>query len=312
MIWGRQTEMPEPRFTSLYSNGELARRAETAVKLLAECRLCPRNCGADRRGEAPDKAFCRTGRQAALSSVFLHHGEEACLRGWNGSGTIFFTQCNLRCVFCQNYDISCQDEGRPASAGQLANVMLRLQDEGAHNINFVTPTHVVPQILESLLTAAKDGLRLPLVYNSGGYDKVETLRLLDGVIDIYMPDFKFWDSAPANEYAQAPDYPETAQAALKEMHRQVGDLQINGQGLAQQGLLVRHLVLPGGLAGTREIARFFVREISPDTYLNIMGQYHPAGRSSRHPVIHRRTTPEEFQEALCAAKEEGIRRLDRE
>jgi putative pyruvate formate lyase activating enzyme len=304
--------MSEPSYLALYSSGELARRAEAAVSILAECRLCPRNCGAARCNAVPEKAFCRTSRHAALSSVFLHHGEEACLRGWNGSGTVFFTQCNLRCVFCQNCDISWEGVGRPVSSQQLADAMLRLQNDGAHNINFVTPSHVVPQILEALLLASEAGLRIPLVYNSGGYDKVETLRLLDGVIDIYMPDFKFWDPAVAKELAHAGDYPETARAALKEMHCQVGDLQIDGQGLALRGLLVRHLVLPSGLAGTREVMRFLVREISPDTYVNLMAQYHPAAHAERHPPLNRRTTPEEFQEALCAAKEEGVRRLDKE
>jgi putative pyruvate formate lyase activating enzyme len=304
--------MTEPSYLTLYANGELARRVESAVGMLAECRLCPRNCGAARPDGVPEKAFCRTGRHARLSSVFLHHGEEACLRGWNGSGTIFFTHCNLRCVFCQNFDISWQGEGRQVSARQLAEAMLRLQADGAHNINLVTPSHVVPQILEALLPAAEHGLRLPLVYNSGGYDKVETLRLLEGVIDIYMPDFKFWDPAVAEELAHAPDYPDVARAALKEMHRQVGDLQIDGQGLARRGLMVRHLVLPDGQAGTRDVMRFLVREISPDTYVNLMAQYHPAGRSGCHPRIHRRITPEEFQEALRAAKEEGVRRLDKE
>ncbi|MBN2580093.1 MAG: hypothetical protein JXB10_13975 [Pirellulales bacterium] len=303
--------MTAPGFVSLFHSGELARRAEAAAAALAKCRLCPRNCGADRRDAAPESSFCRTGRQAVVSSAFLHPGEEACLRGWNGSGTVFFTHCNLRCAFCQNFDISWEGEGRRVTARQLADALLRLQAEGAHNINFVTPSHVVPQILEALLPAAADGLRLPLVYNSGGYDKVETLRLLEGVMDVYMPDFKFWDPAAAAELADAPDYPETARAALKEMHRQVGDLEIDDGGLARRGLLVRHLVLPDGLSGTREIMRFLVREISPDTYVNLMAQYHPAGRSGCHPRIHRRITPAEYEESLHAAKAEGIRRLDK-
>jgi putative pyruvate formate lyase activating enzyme len=304
--------MFEPGYLSLFQSGELARRAEDALAALGDCRLCPRNCGARRQGLSPEKAFCRTGRQAAVSSVFPHHGEEACLRGWNGSGTIFFTNCNLRCVFCQNFDISWEGEGRQVSARKLADSMLRLQEQGVHNINFVTPSHVVPQILEALLLAAEDGLRLPLVYNSGGYDKVETLHLLEGVVDIYMPDFKFWDPESAREFAQAPDYPETARAALSEMHRQVGDLQLDDEGLAQRGLLVRHLVMPGGLAETREVMRFLVAHISPNTYVNLMAQYHPAGRSGGHPRIQRCITSAEYQEALRAAKEEGIRRLDKE
>ncbi len=233
----------------LYESGELARRAKAAVETLAECRLCPRQCGADRRQcqVAPasrqseiSQPYCRTGRYAVVSSAFAHHGEETCLRGFNGSGTIFFCHCNLRCVFCQNFDISWEGRGRETTAAEIAGLMLDLQDQNCHNINFVTPTHVVPQILEALVQAVGDGLRLPLVYNSGGYDCVETLRLLDGIIDIYMPDFKFWDPAVSKQLANAENYGEIARAAIKEMHRQVGDLVLDDRGIARRGLLVRH------------------------------------------------------------------------
>jgi putative pyruvate formate lyase activating enzyme len=246
-----------------------------------------------------------------VSSAFAHHGEEACLRGFNGSGTIFFCRCNLRCVFCQNFDISWEGRGKKKIAAQIAGLMLGLQDQGCHNINFVSPTHVVPQILEALVRAVDDGLRLPLVYNSGGYDSVETLRLLDGVIDIYMPDFKFWDPGVSKQLTNAENYGEIARAAVKEMHRQVGDLVLDERGIARRGLLVRHLVMPNRLAGTREVMHFLAREISPNTYVNIMDQYHPSRHVGRCSSINRRITSAEYVEALDIAREEGLR-LDKE
>ena len=266
---------------------------------------------------------CRSapGRQP---EILLPHGaaghREQCLSasrrgglpaGLGGSGTIFFSQCNLRCVFCQNFDISWEGHGRPVTAEQLADQMLRLQELGCHNINFVTPSHVVPQILEALVVAAERGLRLPLVYNTGGYDRLETLRWLDGVVDIYMPDFKFWKPETAQELAKAADYPEVARAAIKEMHRQVGDLVLDEHGLARRGLLVRHLVMPGGLDETREILRFLAREVSPDTFVNVMPQYRPEGLASRYPAIARPLSRAEFQDAVRIAQEEGLRRLAR-
>jgi putative pyruvate formate lyase activating enzyme len=301
-----------PSYLSLFESGELARRADEAVGTLTRCRLCPRQCNADRINGSEAKPYCRIGRYALVSSAFPHHGEEACLRGVHGSGTIFFCNCNLRCVFCQNFDISWQAHGREMVAEQIADLMLDLQDRGCHNINFVTPTHVVPQILEALVIAAGEGLSLPLVYNSGGYDSVETLRLLDGVIDIYMPDFKFWDPAVSQQLANAENYGKMARAALKEMHRQVGDLVLDNQGLARRGLLVRHLVLPDGQAGTSQVARFLAREISPDTFINIMAQYHPAGHAGCYPAIDRRITTAEYVDALRMAREEGLHRFDNE
>lgn len=301
-----------PSYLALLETGELERRVRKAVDALRDCTCCPRQCHADRRQEDCRGSFCRTGRLAVVSSVFPHHGEEDCLRGWNGSGTVFFCHCNLRCVFCQNFEISWEGQGQTLTADQLADQMLRLQDQGCHNINLVTPSHVVPQILESLLVAAQRGLRLPLVYNTGAYDRLETLRWLDGVVDIYMPDFKFWNPETARELANAPDYPDAARAAFREMHRQVGDLVLDQRGLARRGLLVRHLVMPGALDETRDILRFLVQEISPDTFVNLMPQYRPEGLASRFPAISRPLKSSEFQAAVKIAREEGLRRLARD
>ena len=300
-----------PSYLNLLESGELARRVEQAVDALADCALCGRKCHVDRLGRDDPKSYCRGGRRACVSSAFPHHGEEDCLRGWGGSGTIFFSDCNLRCIFCQNFDISWQRSGRPVEPDDLARMMLRLQDHGCHNINFVTPSHVVPQMLEGLLAAAERGLRLPIVYNTGGYDRVETLRLLDGIVDIYMPDFKFWDSKTSKQLANAEDYRQVACAALKEMHRQVGDLVIDESGLARRGLLVRHLVMPGMLDDTRRIMQFLAREISPDTFVNLMPQYHPAGHAAEYESINRPLGMGQYRQALKIAEEEGILRLDR-
>lgn len=309
---GGQAIPREPGYLALYRSGELARRVEVALKALEECTLCPRRCRADRREDDPRGSFCGIGRYAWVSSAFPHHGEEPCLRGWNGSGTIFFSGCNLRCVFCQNNDISWYRTGSPADARRLARLMIRLQELGCHNINFVTPTHVVPQILEALAFAIEEGLRISLVYNTGGYDCVETLRLLEGVVDIYMPDMKFVDPEVARRFARAPDYWEVCRAAVKEMHRQVGDLILDEHGLAVRGLLVRHLVMPNNLAGTEEVVRFLADEISRDTYVNIMAQYRPEGRAWEFPEISRRCTPEEYRQAVALAKAAGLHRLCRE
>jgi putative pyruvate formate lyase activating enzyme len=255
---------------------------------------------------------CRTGRQAHVASCNAHFGEEAPLVGRNGSGTLFFTHCNLLCNFCQNYEISHLGEGVAVTDAQLASLMLELQAAGCHNINFVTPSHVVPQILAAVLRAARKGLHLPLVYNSSAYDRVQTLRLLDGVVDIYMPDFKFWDPRVAAATCDAEDYPEVAQAALKEMHRQVGDLQIDAEsGLAVKGLLVRHLVLPDGMAGTAEVMAFLAESISPNTYVNLMDQYRPCGRARDVPGLSSGLTDTAYAQARRAAKAAGITRLDR-
>lgn len=299
----------EPAFITAVQNGKLAEKINAAQSILKDCALCPRQCRVNRT--AGEKGICRTGEKAMVSSFSPHFGEEAPVVGRHGSGTIFFTHCSLLCGFCQNYDISHEEWGSEVTDAQLAAMMLTLQDRGCHNINFVTPTHVAPQILSAVRLAAEKGLNIPLVYNCGGYERIETLRLLDGVIDIYMPDFKFWDGDTAGTVCQAPDYPEIARQALIEMHRQVGDLVIDNDGVARRGLLVRHLVLPDNLAGTRDIMQFVARFISTDTYVNIMSQYRPCGRAHQLPRLDRRPTPSEFRSALAAAREEGITRLDR-
>ena len=301
--------MRVPSYRELLKTGELERRAKRALELLEECRLCPRECKVNRLKD--ERGACRTGRKAVVSSYGPHFGEEAPLVGFNGSGTIFFTWCNSRCVFCQNYEISQLGEGEPVSPEALAEMMLALQRMGCHNINFVTPTHVVPQILEALIIAAEKGLNVPLVYNTGGYDSVETLKLLEGIFDIYMPDMKYSDPEIAEKYSGLKNYPEINKAAVKEMHRQVGDLLLDESGIATRGLLVRHLVLPNGLAGTEEIVRFIAREISPNTYVNIMDQYRPCYRAYEYPELSRRITAQEYLAAVRAAEEAGLRRLDK-
>ena len=246
-----------------------------------------------------------------VSSYGPHFGEEAPLVGSHGSGTIFFTYCNLHCVFCQNYTISQLGEGEPVSREELAGMMLSLQAKGCHNINLVSPTHVVPYILDALELAVSEGLYLPLVYNSGGYDSLETLKLLDGIVDIYMPDMKYSDEKIAEELSGIKDYPSINRAAVREMHRQVGDLQIDEQGTARRGLLVRHLVLPNGLAGTREVVSFLAKEVSANTYLNIMAQYHPCYKAFEMPSLARPISGQEFQEAINLAHQEGLHRLDK-
>lgn len=292
----------------LYHRGQLHARVAEAVSRLANCTLCPRRCQVNRL--AGEEGKCRTGRWAVVSSYGPHFGEEEPLVGTGGSGTIFFTHCNLRCLFCQNYSISQMGEGAEVSPQQLARMMLSLQQRGCHNINLVSPTHVVAQVLEALEVAVAAGLSLPLVYNTGGYDSLETLQLLDGVVDIYMPDMKYADEETAQRYSGIAHYPQVNREAVKEMHRQVGELAMDGHGVAVRGLLVRHLVLPGGLAGTRSVARFLAREVSPHTYVNIMAQYHPAYRAHEYPELTRGLTQEEFREAIQAAQEEGLVRLD--
>jgi putative pyruvate formate lyase activating enzyme len=282
---------------------------EKSLALLEECRLCPRRCGANRA--EGDVGECGTGRLALVSSAGPHFGEEAPLVGSGGSGTIFFAHCNLRCCFCQNYSISQMGEGRAAGSEALAETMLSLERNGCHNINFVSPTHVVPQILEGLELAAAAGLSVPLVYNSGGYDSVEAIRLLEGLVDIYMPDMKYADADVGRRFSGVADYPDRNKEAVREMHRQVGDLALDGDGVAVGGLLVRHLVLPQGLAGTAEICRFLSREISSDTYINVMAQYHPCHKAFDVPELARPLSSEEFTEAVRMARDSGLHRLDR-
>ena len=300
----------EPGYIQLYESGELQERVEKALALLENCTVCPRDCKVNRLED--QWAVCKTGRWAIVGSYFPHFGEEDCLRGWNGSGTIFFSNCNLKCVFCQNWDISQDGDGRVTKPDRLAEMMIELQQRSCHNINFVTPEHVVPQIMEALPIAIERGLRLPIVYNTSAYDSLDSLQLLDGIVDIYMPDFKYWDSEVSRRLSKAKNYPEAAKSAIKEMRMQVGELVFDESGLAKRGLLVRHLVMPDGLAGTREVMRFLAQEISPNTHVNIMAQYYPAGKvnGQNYPDINRRIKPREYEEALQIAKEEGIHRID--
>jgi putative pyruvate formate lyase activating enzyme len=296
-------------YQELYHRGKLKERVEAALSLLENCSVCPRSCGVNRL--AGDVGKCHTSRQAMVSSYGPHFGEEAPLVGRRGSGTIFFTNCNLRCLFCQNYSISQLGEGQKVSKEELAYIMLSLQAKGCHNINLVSPTHVIPQILEALELAVESGLDLPLVYNTGGYDSVETLKILDGIVDIYMPDMKYADEETARELSGIENYPEVNRAAVKEMHRQTGDLEINEEGVAQRGLLVRHLVLPCGFAGTKGVVNFLSKEISRDSYVNIMAQYHPCYKAHQVPGLGRRISSAEFRQALSVAQEAGLSRLDK-
>lgn len=298
----------EPSYLKLYRNGELSARLEKAIDMMEACHLCPRECGVNRlEGET---GYCRTGRKARVASFNAHFGEEGPLVGRYGSGTIFLSSCNLLCSFCQNYDISHLAEGTEVEPEQVAAMMLHLAERGCHNINFVTPSHVVPQIIEALVLAIEQGLEVPLVYNSGGYDDKETLQLLDGIFDIYMPDFKFWDGKWAERFCNAPDYREIAMDAIREMHRQVGDLVMDNEGIAVKGLLVRHLVMPRQVAGTGKIMEFLAKEISPDTYINVMDQYRPCGSADQDEFINRRLTSQEYRNAVDAATKAGLTRLD--
>ena len=295
----------EPAYVRLFRSGELAERAELAVRHLDSCDLCARYCRVN-RSQGTKGAVCRTGRHAIVYNFGPHHGEERPLSGTRGSGTIFFTWCNLRCVFCQNYQIAQLGYGHEVSAEQLADMMLRLQHAGCHNVNLVTPSHVVAQILEALVIAARRGLQLPLVYNTSGYDSQEALSLLDGVIDIYLPDMKYGDSAIARRHSKIRDYVEVNQEAVAEMHRQVGDLVMDQHGIAKRGVLVRHLVLPADMAGTPRIVDFLAHAVSQTMRVNLMDQYHPYFKASQYPSLDRTVTAEEFQAAVTAARNAGL------
>ena len=302
--------MAHPAYFSL-SDEELRERVETAVGLLEDCRACPRDCGVNRLEDY--YSACKTGRHAIVSSYFPHFGEEDCLRGWNGSGTIFFSHCNLRCVFCQNFEIS-QDikppEAPPGSPPEeIADMMMELQERGCHNINFVTPEHVVPQVLEAVEEAIHRGLELPIIYNTSAYDSIESIELLDGVVDIYMPDFKYWTAERSRTYMKAEDYPEAARTAIKAMHEQVGDLVVDEDGLARRGLIVRHLVMPGALDETEAILQWIADELGTDTYVNLMDQYYPDGKvdDETFSEINRHLTADEFNQAMQIARDLNLR-----
>lgn len=297
-----------PAYTSAHASGLLNRRVMEAHAHLAACTLCPRQCGAHRLGG--ERGLCGSGRHAAVCSAGPHFGEETPLVGSHGSGTIFISGCNLLCLFCQNFEISHDGEGTEAPPVELASVMLALQEQGCRNINLVTPSHVVPQVLAGIEAAAARGLRVPIVYNSSGYDGLQALQLLDGVVDIYMPDFKFWDAEVARACCNAPDYPAVARAAILEMHRQVGDLVVDEHGHAVRGLLVRHLVLPGAMAGTQPIMEFLAREVSAGTYVNVMSQYRPCGRAAEVPGLGVAVSARDYRRAVDTALAAGITRLD--
>ncbi len=297
----------EPSYLALHKSGELARRAHSLVADLESCEICPRLCRVNRLEN--EHGYCRSGRLAKASSCSPHFGEEAPLVGRGGSGTVFLTNCNLLCIFCQNYDISHLSEGVEVAPRQMAEMMLSLQQRGCHNVNFVSPTHFVPQIVEAIDIAAGEGLRLPIVYNCGGYESAETLKLLDEIIDIYMPDAKYSSGEVAEQLSEAADYPERMREGIREMHRQVGDLELDENGIAVRGLLVRHLVLPSDLAGTTDVMEFLA-SISADTYVNVMAQYRPCHKAGEVEAVGRRITREEFQQAVQATLDAGLTRLD--
>lgn len=293
----------------LLHNGQLAQRAAAAHQLLASCTLCPRQCRVNRL--AGESGFCRTGTRARIASYGPHFGEESSLVGQYGSGTIFFAGCSLGCCFCQNFAISQADAvGEEVSAAELAAIMLELQNTGCHNINLVTPSHVVPQILAALIPALEAGLHIPLVFNCSGYESLETLALLDGVVDIYLPDAKFWQPATAARYTGAADYPQRMREALLEMQRQVGSLVVDKEGCAGSGLMIRHLLMPGLLEETKAILHFIALHLPADTYLNIMAQYHPCGRAVEFAELRGAISPEDYQIALDYAQQQGLHRLD--
>jgi len=317
--------MAKPVYLELLVTGELDKRIDRLYQILESCELCPRRCRKNRL--SGERGHCRAGAQLMVSSYHPHFGEEAPLVGGGkglviadafgltptgGSGTIFLTNCNLLCVYCQNYDISHLGEGREVSVDEVAAMMLTLQNRGCHNINLVTPTHYAPQLVKTIKLAARGGLHLPVVWNCGGYENAEVIKLLDGIIDIYMPDIKYGDTAPAKRYSNAPDYFDRCREAVREMHRQVGDLRLDQRGIAYRGLLIRHLVLPGGLAGTKKVLKFIADEISKSSYINIMGQYRPAGEAYNYPELNKCPSRQELIEAINMAKKLGLTRLDKE
>jgi putative pyruvate formate lyase activating enzyme len=296
-----------PAYTFLKKT-ELTEKIRRAEEILKDCTLCPRECHVDRT--SGERGFCRTGDKPFVSSWGPHFGEERPLVGQHGSGTIFFGNCNLGCLFCQNYSISHLGEATEISHEKLSDVMLSLQNSGCHNINFVTPTHQAAAILKGVKAASEKGLGIPLVYNCGGYESLETLKILEGVVDIYMPDFKYARKEFSAKFSEAEDYPEAAKQALREMHRQVGDLKLDERGIAQRGLLIRHLVLPDDIAGTSEVVRFIAEELSIETFINIMDQYHPCFHAYNNPPLNRRITGSEYANAIKQAIKAGLKRID--
>jgi len=298
--------MIKPAYLGIFSSGELKNRIKEAYQILKDCILCPHHCHVDRTID--ETGYCEIGKEIIVASYGPHYGEEPPLVGLRGSGTIFFSSCNLKCIYCQNYDISHHNKGEIITPRELAEIMIDLQNQGCHNINFVTPSHMIHAILASLLIACELGLEIPIIYNSGGYDDYNSLKLLEGIIDIYMPDIKYADENIALKYSKIPGYFTIVKKAVKEMYRQVGDLEINN-GLANKGLIVRHLILPQELAGTQEVINFISNDISPNTYMNIMEQYYPAYMAGEHEPLNRRITSKEYKRALKIAKESGLTQI---
>lgn len=294
-------------YLQLLEAGELQRRSEVLNAALANCVLCPHQCEVNRL--AGEHGFCGTLKEAVVSSAGPHPGEEDELVGRYGSGTIFFSHCNLKCLFCQNYHISHYGQGRPLDSKRLARLMLNLQQRGCHNINLVSPGHVIPQIVEAILRAAQNGLNLPIVYNTNSYDLSGTLRYLDGIVDIYLADLKFADDAVGRKYMGVSNYYAIASSAVKEMHRQVGELKVNHDNIAYQGLMIRHLLMPQNLADTEKIMDFIAKEVSPYTYINLMGQYHPAYKAYNYPELRKPITPREWRQAVKAARAAGLKQV---
>ena len=294
-----------PSYLESYNNGHLDNLIERAYKMLESCYICPRRCGVNRLKN--ELGFCKTGLKARLCSYMPHHGEEPPLSGTQGSGAIFFSFCNMSCVYCQNYEFSQAGGGREVDFQELAQFMLELQKMGCHNINLVTPTHVMPQILKALKSAISGGLNLPLVYNTGGYELAQIIKLLEGIVDIYLPDMRYADSNTAIKYSCAPEYPQYNQSAVKEMHRQVGIAKINNEGIIKRGLIIRHLVLPNNISGTKKIMHFIHDEISPDTYISLMSQYAPYYKASQLKEISRRISLDEYEEAKSIMEKYGLR-----
>lgn len=299
------SEKMKPTYLNLLESGELLNRVRTAYSALKSCELCPRKCKVNRL--AGEKGFCFLGKEAMVSSYNLHHGEEPPISGNRGSGTIFFTSCNMRCIFCQNYPISQLRHGKVSAPHELARMMISLQNDGCHNINLVTPSHVVPQFIAGLYVAATKGLNIPIVYNSSGYDGIESLKLLDGVVDVYMPDIKYSSNKNAETFSGATDYWDVVRPVIKEMYRQVGELKLDEDGVAIKGLLIRHLVLPENVSGTDKVLEFIADEISTETYISLMSQYFPAHKAVTHPIMHRRVNHMEFQHAVDTFHKLGLK-----
>lgn len=293
-----------PSYLELYENGKLNSIINEAFKLLESCTICPRKCKVNRLKD--QKGFCKTGLRPKVCSFMPHHGEEPPISGYRGSGTIFFSHCNMACVYCQNFEFSQMEEGREVELEELADFMLQLQNLNCHNINLVTPTHVMPQILKALSLAISRGLKLPIVYNTGGYELEDILRLLEGIVDIYLPDMRYADNEMAVKYSNAPDYPKYNQEALKEIHRQVGVAQIDKAGIIKRGLVIRHLVLPNNVSGTDKIMQFISSELSKETFVSLMSQYFPCFKSNEFPEISRRITYEEYEKAKQAMQRYGL------